>query len=145
MIRAALILIVASTLSGCDSCPKGGEPLTGELAGRYGWFQECMGMEAPPPLVVHAAMIPCPTSGRLCCLEEDGYYACPSHPDKQCGSAGKLGMCNGQAKIILPNGCDLAFEHESLHWLLHYNDGNSDPDHERDEWKRVDSCRMDNA
>lgn len=114
----------------CSGSPSG-ETLTSAQLERYAAVEACVGWSAPAPTVRYGAAIPCPESGRLCCLAGFGYYECPDRPDlngdgvSMCGVGGEY----EDGVILLPEGCEDGFAHEAIHHLLEERTGEPDGDH----------------
>ena len=93
---------------------------------RFARGEECANLAATMPLVRFDPATECPTSGRRCCLASEPFKQCPQG-DALCGASG---LYEQQTQtIVLPQGCDLAFEHESIHHLLFIDTGDVDSSH----------------
>ena len=133
MLKHAIATLTILIL-GCGSGGSGshaGQTLTVAESERYAAVEQCVGWSAPAPTVRYGEVIPCPETGRLCCLASAGYFECPELQDlngdgiAQCGSTGQY----ADGVIVLPIGCDDAFAHESVHHLLDARSGDPDGDH----------------
>ena len=118
--KRLLGLALATLLAACGG---GGGKLS--LETRFERVASCTGLAAPFPLVRFEPATECPTSGRRCCLASFEFRPCPQG---LCGAAGKYEQ--DTQTIVLPEGCDIGFEHESVHHLLFVETGDADEGHQ---------------
>ena len=119
MLKDRRMLVLAIVLSACGG--GGGKPSFEE---RFAEVESCTGLTAPFPQIRFDPVVACPTSHRLCCLESIPFFDCPQG---RCGANGKYEQDTGT--VVLPIGCSIGFEHESIHHLLFETTGNADPNH----------------
>lgn len=125
-----LFLFSLLIISACDGgsksdCPKS-SPLTPELLAEYRRMEECTGMKADPPKVVWKKTVPCPTSGRMGCLEGKP-YPCPQNKSELCLDSGEY---SEECKVvILPDKDASSAAHEFVHSILHRTKGDADKNH----------------
>lgn len=87
-------------------------------AARIAEVERCVGLHAIVPIhVAFDETIECPVSKRRCCLASFGIRQCPNGVPGLCGAAGRFNA--EMMLILLPDECDLAFEHEYIHALLY--------------------------
>ena len=119
------------------SCGEGGgtsgenvSALTPDLASQFSSVESCARLEGPLPEVQWDEAKACPTSGRLCCLEDVADFPCGDHT---CGMNGAY--LDTAALILLPEGCADAFRHEAVHHLLFVNGRPDWDDHAAPEFR----------
>ena len=114
------MLLLAVILSACGGGGGGGP----SFASRFADVEACTGLAAAMPAVRSDPAVDCPTSHRHCCLESVPFFEC---------SAGICGANSlyeqNTATIVLPSGCSIGFEHESVHHLLFTTTGDPDAGH----------------
>ena len=119
-VKTLLGLALATLLA---SCGGGGGRVS--LETRFERVSSCTGLAAPFPLIRVEPAIECPTSRTRCCLEGVAFQPCPQG---QCGANGRYER--DTQTIVLPEGCDIGFEHESVHHLLFIETGDADEGHQ---------------
>jgi hypothetical protein len=117
--RLGSALALSTLLGAC-----GGGDGSVSLATRYARVESCVGFEAAMPLLRLEPAVECPMSRKPCCLESVGYFPCAAG---QCGANGRYEP--DTKTIVLPEGCDIGFEHESVHHLLDAETGDPDMQH----------------
>lgn len=96
-----------------------GDVLSAKHASRYAEIEECTDLSAVAPREQYLPLKPCPTSHRLCCMDD------PRLPDFRASNGHLAGYAGTliDGVIYLPQGmpCGDAFEHEAWRYLLQAN------------------------
>ena len=108
-----------SSGSGDESETSSDGSLPRNLAADYADVERCTNLEAFEPTLVYGEVRPCPTTGRMCCLEDVETFQCGLLNLSRCGASGYYEP--GNHTIHLPQGCSAAFRHEAIHHLLYVN------------------------
>jgi len=119
MLKDRRLLALVVLLSACGS---GGGGRSFE--DRFADVESCAALSAAMPAIRFDPAVDCPTSRRRCCLAKIPFFECAAG---LCGANGSYEQDTGT--IVLPVGCSIGFEHESVHHLLFETTGDADASH----------------
>lgn len=117
---AGLFGVAGCGTGGDEAAAIEGRPITSKHQATFLAIEQCSGLSAPDPLERAFSLKPCPTSHRLCCMDDPRFPDFVATNGKLSGYAGSF---DGDRTIALPVGtpCGDAFDHEAYRYLLRAN------------------------